>query len=898
MVSVEQGETMMTATETSQASKATNRRWIKLFREGNAKERDLLGGKGANLAEMTNIGLPVPPGFTVTTEACKAFLDSDSQVPEGLWDELESALASIEQEMGRSFGDPGDPLLLSVRSGAKFSMPGMMETVLNLGLNDDTVAGLAKQGGERFAYDAYRRLVQMFGKVVLGVNADAFESALHKAKESAGVSFDHELSADQLKMLVETFEQIVSDHGKEFPQEPREQLRQSVLAVFHSWNTPRARAYRKSSDIPETLGTAVNVQVMVFGNTGPDSASGVAFTRNPSTGAQGMFGEYLPNAQGEDVVSGVCTPRHVEEMGNDPEFRQAYEELLEIGDRLERHYRDMQDVEFTVERGKLWMLQTRTGKRTASAAVRMAVEMVHDELIDQKTAVLRVQPEQIELLLHPRVDDEAEFDVIAEGLPASPGAASGAVVFDPSEAKERGERGEPVILVRRETSAEDFPGMERSMGILTAHGGMTSHAAVVARGIGKPAVTGCSAIAVDYDQQQFTVDDRVVAAGDIITLDGSTGRVILGEAPTIRPEFTDDLNELLSWSDQFRRLGVRANADLPEDAEQAREFGAEGIGLCRTEHMFFAPERIMLVRSMILAENAEDRKAALDALEPLQTGDFAELFRVMDGHPVTIRLLDPPLHEFLPESDEDQERMAEELGISVEQIQHAVETHREVNPMLGTRGVRLGMLYPDITRMQARAIINAAVQSQEDGIEVEPEIMVPLVSEPEELRRQHELIDETANEIFERTGKRVQYQVGTMIEVPRAALMAETMAQCADFFSFGTNDLTQMTFGLSRDDSETFLPTYVEQGILPADPFQILDQKGVGRLIELASSEGRAANANLKVGICGEHGGEPRSVAYCDRIGLDYVSCSPFRLPVARLSAAHAALGSMGAEDR
>jgi pyruvate,orthophosphate dikinase len=877
---------------------STTHRWLKLFREGNATERDLLGGKGANLAEMTNIGLPVPPGFTVTTDACRVYLDIGGETPEGLWEEVREALTDVERQIGRVFGDPEQPLLLSVRSGAKFSMPGMMETVLNIGLNDVTVQGLARHAGDRFAYDAYRRLMQMFGKVVLGIDAGLFEQELANAKDAAGVRFDHELNVEQLAELVRTFRSIVTEQGAVFPDGPQEQLQAAILAVFHSWNTPRARAYRRSNRISESLGTAVNVQVMVFGNTGADSASGVAFTRNPSTGERGLFGEYLPNAQGEDVVSGIRTPRHVEEMDRDPQFRDAYRELLEIGDRLEQHYTDMQDVEFTVEQGKLWMLQTRTGKRTAPAAVRTAVEMANEGLIDRQTAVLRVQPDQLEQLLHPRVDETRKVNVIAEGLPASPGAAVGAVVFDPMEAKERGERGEAVILVRRETSADDFPGMERAMGILTAHGGMTSHAAVVARGIGKPAITGCGAIAVDYEAGQFTVGELVVKAGEVITLDGSTGRVILGEVPMVEPEMTGGINDLLTWSDAFRTLGVRANADLPEDARHARQFGADGIGLCRTEHMFFAPDRIDKMRAMILAENDEARRAALDELEPLQTADFEAIFREMDGLPVTIRLLDPPLHEFLPQTQAEQERMADEFGIDLTRIEQAVEAHQEVNPMLGTRGVRLGILYPEISRMQARAIINAALRSQDAGVEVKAEIMIPLVSEPEELKRQRALVEEVAEEIFVKAGKRVRFHIGTMIEVPRAALLAGEIAESADFFSFGTNDLTQMTFGLSRDDAERFLPTYVDQGILPDDPFQVLDERGIGKLIELATDQGRAANPELIVGICGEHGGEPRSVEYCHRVGLDYVSCSPYRLPVARLAAAHAALGSTGAHDK
>ena len=875
-----------------------SRKWVQLFEEGSADQRDLLGGKGANLAEMTNIGLPVPPGFTVTTDACRAFLESDQEVPAGMMNEVEDALTHLETHMDRRFGDANAPLLLSVRSGAKFSMPGMMETVLNLGLNDESVAGLANEANERFAWDAYRRLVQMFGKVVLEIDAGLFEKALTAAKTEAGIEFDHELDAEQLKVLVRTFRSIIEDSGEVFPDDPREQLAAAVLAVFRSWDTPRAKAYRRSNRIDEKLGTAVNVQAMVFGNTGSDSASGVAFTRNPNTGAEGIFGEYLVNAQGEDVVSGIRTPGHVENMNDDVAFAPAFQELKAIGERLERHYTDMQDVEFTIQDGKLWMLQTRTGKRTAPAAVKMAVDMESEGLIDRKTAVLRVQPAQLEQLLHPRVDETFEVDTIATGLPASPGAAVGAVVFEPLEAKARGEAGEAVILVRNETSADDFPGMERSQGILTARGGMTSHAAVVARGMGKPAITGCSDIVVDYENQEFVVGKTTVRAGEVITIDGSTGRVIIGEAPMVEANLSGNVDEILGWADEFRRLGVRANADLPVDAEHALEFGADGIGLCRTEHMFFAEDRIDHMRAMILAQTEDARKEELAKLAPMQTGDFEAIFTVMNGRPVTIRLLDPPLHEFLPQNEDEQQHLADRLGILLERVQEAVEMHREVNPMLGTRGVRLGILHPEISRMQARAIFTAALNCADKGVDVKPEIMIPLVGEPEELRRQRALIDAVAEEVFAERSASIPYHVGTMIEVPRAALLAADVAAHADFFSFGTNDLTQMTFGMSRDDAETFLPDYVDQGLLPEDPFQVLDERGVGRLISMATEDGRAANPNLTVGICGEHGGEPNSVAFCDRIGLDYVSCSPFRIPVARLAAAHSHLEAFDTHDR
>jgi pyruvate,orthophosphate dikinase len=869
------------------------RQWVSLFDEGGAAQRDLLGGKGANLAEMTVLGLPVPPGFTVTTDACRVYLRSGGEVPAGLWDEVRTAVTDVEARMDHRFGDPADPLLFSVRSGAKFSMPGMMDTVLDLGLNDALVEGLAARSGARFAYDAYRRLVQMFGKVVLDVDSDLFEAALAEAKQRAGKKFDSELSADELRDLVVRFKAIVWEHGKVFPDDPWEQLRQAVLAVFHSWNTPRAKAYRRSNRISEDLGTAVNVQAMVFGNVGPNCASGVAFTRNPNTGERVLFGEYLVNAQGEDVVAGIRTPQPVAAMADDSVFAGAYRELKGIADRLEAHYTDMQDVEFTVERGKLWMLQTRTGKRTAPAAVRIAVDMAEEGLIDRKTAVLRVLPSQLDQLLHPRIDDSQPIKTIATGLPASPGAATGLVVFEPMEAKRRGEAGEAVILVRMETSADDFPGMERARGILTAHGGMTSHAAVVARGMGKPAVTGCGAIVIDERTARFHVNGTTVHEGDELTIDGSTGRVILGRVPTIEPSLGGGIDTLLKWADDFRQLDVRANADTPVDARRAREFGAEGIGLCRTEHMFFGEGRIDTVREMILANTDEERAGALARLEPLQKGDFVEMFRAMDGLPVKIRLLDPPLHEFLPRGEEEIARLAVDAGVTPERIVATIESHHEANPMLGLRGCRLGMTFPAITKMQARAILSAACQVAAEGVKVEPEIMIPLVGDREELRQQRELVERTAEEVFAETGRCVEYRVGTMIELPRAALLANEIADYADFFSFGTNDLTQTTLGMSRDDAGSFLPGYIERGIYPDDPFQVLDRKGVGQLIQMATERGRAVKPDLTVSICGEHGGDPSSIEFCHQTGLDYVSCSPFRLPIARLAAAHAALGEV-----
>jgi pyruvate,orthophosphate dikinase len=869
------------------------RQWIVAFNEGNADQRDLLGGKGANLAEMTRLGLPVPPGFIVTTNACRAYLKT-GEVPDSLWSEVESALREIESKVGRGFGDPSDPLLLSVRSGAKFSMPGMMDTVLDLGLNDRLVEALAARTDERFAYDAYRRLIQMFGKVVLGIDSALFEDALAETKRAAGKSFDFELSAGELKALVKRYQTIVRRSGAILPEEPIDQLKAAVTAVFASWNTNRARAYRRSNHISEELGTAVNVQAMVFGNVGPDCCSGVAFTRNPNTGAPELFGEYLVNAQGEDVVAGIRTPRAVSGMASDPLFAGAYARLSEIAATLEAHYRDMQDVEFTVEHGRLWMLQTRTGKRTAPAAVKIAVDLAEAGVIDRQTAVARVLPSQLERLLHPRIDDSKPVRAIATGLPASPGVATGAVVFDPDDARTRGEVGERVILVRLETSADDFPGMERSAGILTVHGGMTSHAAVVARGMGKPAVTGCGEIDLRVEEGYFAVNGTSVREGELLTIDGSTGRVIPGAVPTIEPSLTSDMGRLLGWADAIRRLEVRANADTPADAKRAREYGAQGIGLCRTEHMFFGDERIEAMRAMILATSDAERAAAVDRLEPLQRGDFVEIFRAMDGLPVKIRLLDPPLHEFLPRGEEEIAEYAVSAGTTVERVHAEIERHHEANPMLGLRGCRVGIIHPEITRMQTRAIVGAAIQVAREGIRVKPEIMIPLVSEPAELRMQRELVQKTAADLCEQSGFDLAISTGTMIELPRACLMAAEVAAHADFFSFGTNDLTQTTYGLSRDDAAEFLPDYLERGIFDADPFQTLDRRGVGELMMIATQRGRAAKPELTVSICGEHGGDPSSIAFCHQIGLDYVSCSPFRVPVARLAAAHAAIGEIG----
>ncbi|MCO5223409.1 MAG: pyruvate, phosphate dikinase [Thermomicrobiales bacterium] len=864
--------------------------WIRHFRDGQAGDRDLLGGKGANLAEMTRIGLPVPPGFTITTDGFRSFRDRDGLVPDRLWDEVRTALVDVERQLDRQFGNPNCPLLLSVRSGARDSMPGMMDTILNVGLNAETVEGLACLSGERFAWDSWRRLIQMYGRVVLHADGEAFEHALTAARSRAGVEHDHELDLATLQQLVEEFRAIVATTGTPFPDDPWEQLQGAVLAVFRSWNSPRAIAYRRSTGISGEAGTAVNIQAMVFGNLGAGCASGVAFTRNPNTGENGLFGEYLPNAQGEDVVSGVRTPRPVEQMASDPEFAQAHTDLLAVGDLLERHFTDMQDLEFTVERGKLWMLQTRTGKRTANAAVRIAVEMVGEGLIDEATAVRRIRPAEIDALLHPQIDPSFDRMVIAKGMPASPGAASGTVALTPDRAEELGVAGEAVILVRHETAAEDFPGMERSRGILTARGGMTSHAAVVARGMGLPAVTGCSALEIDIAAGSIRVGEQTIREGDLITIDGASGEVLLGEAPMLVSGLGPEALQLLAWADRFRRLGAPMPTPWSDRCGQ-RTFGAEGIGLCRTEHMFFAPGRIEVMRRLILAQSENERALALDELEAFQTTDFDGIFRAMDGLPVTIRLLDPPLHEFLPPEAELPE-LAESMGIDAPILQAQIDALREVNPMLGLRGVRLGMTFPEVTEMQVRAIFTAAANVAREGIVVLPEIMIPLVSTASELAQQRQLIDRTAAELVARTGTPVAYKVGTMIEVPRAALLAADIAEHADFFSLGTNDLTQMTFGLSRDDSARFLPAYIASGVLTDDPFQVLDDQGVGQLVRMATRNGRAAKPTLSVGVCGEHGGDPKSIEFCHHVGLNYVSCSPFRVPVARLAAAQAAIAN------
>ncbi|MFQ5843457.1 MAG: pyruvate, phosphate dikinase, partial [Planctomycetota bacterium] len=850
--------------------------------------RDRLGGKGANLAEMCRLGLPVPPGFTVATTVCRAFYDNGGRIPEAVLAEVDRSVARLERATGRRFGDAGDPLLVSVRSGASVSMPGMMDSVLNLGLNAETVEGLARRSQDRrFALDAWRRLVQMFSNVVLGVDHDRFEQVLEEVKAKRGAVLDTDLDADGLAEVLEGFRAVVrAAAGRDFPDDPREQLRLAIEAVFASWDGARARRYREIHRITGLIGTAVNVQAMVYGNLGETSGTGVCFTRNPSTGESALYGEYLQNAQGEDVVAGIRTPEPIERLAE--VLPDCHRRLLEIKDLLEGHYRDLQDLEFTVQKGELYMLQTRTGKRTAQAAVRVAVEMVGEGLIDEAEALRRVDPEQLDRLLHPTFDPAAERDVLARGLPASPGAVTGRIVFCADDAEVRAGRGDPVILVRNETSPEDIGGMHASEGILTARGGMTSHAAVVARGMGKCCVAGCSALQVDAGR--LRVGPVELAEGDWISLDGSTGEVMRGRVATVQPSLGDHFGALMKMADRRRRLRVRTNADTPEDARVARDFGAEGIGLCRTEHMFFEESRIAAVREMILAEEAESRGRALQRLLPEQRRDFAAIFQAMDGLPVTVRLLDPPLHEFLPRDAAARRAAAEALGIDVERVERRCRELEEFNPMLGHRGCRLGITYPEIYDMQARAIAEAACDAAEAGTRVHAEIMVPLVGTAAELEFCAGRLRRTLEETVRARGARVAFSVGTMIEVPRAALCAADIARSAEFFSFGTNDLTQMTFGYSRDDSGAFLPQYVEQRILPDDPFRSLDAAGVGRLVRIACEEGRRTRRDLKLGICGEHGGDPRSIRFCHEVGLDYVSCSPYRVPVARLAAAQAAL--------
>ncbi len=880
-------------------------KWVYSFgaghNEGRADMRNLLGGKGANLAEMASIDLPVPPGFTITTELCTEFYKNNRNYPAELNTQVQEALTRIEQAVGRSFGDKKAPLLVSVRSGARVSMPGMMDTVLNLGLNDETVLGLAETSGdERFAWDSYRRFIQMFGSVVLGVDHHRFEEIIETTKLDAGVVEDTGLSPADWQRVVEEYKQLVLEEtGKPFPMAPHDQLWAAIGAVFGSWMNPRANTYRRLHDIPADWGTAVNVQAMVFGNMGADCATGVCFTRDPSTGENMFYGEFLVNAQGEDVVAGIRTPQPLSkgaakngEVSMEDALPDAYADLCRVRETLERHYHDMQDIEFTVQQNKLYMLQTRTGKRTAAASLRIAVEMAEANLITRQEAVMRVNAQALDQLLHPTLDPKAARTLFGRGLPASPGAASGAVVFSADDAEMRAAKGESVILVRIETSPEDIHGMHAARGILTTRGGMTSHAAVVARGMGRACVAGAGGVSVDYGARTLSAGGKTIRGGETITIDGATGEIFVGQVATVEPTLSGDFEILMKWADESRRLKIRTNAETPLDAETARKFGAEGIGLCRTEHMFFAPERIGAVRQMIMANDEAGRRVALEKLLPFQRQDFVELFRIMAGLPVTIRLLDPPLHEFLPHGDEEIADLAKALGQDVDQMRRRAAELAEANPMLGHRGCRLGITYPEIYEMQARAIFEAALQiAEETGQPVVPEIMIPLVGTRRELEITRAQVERVAKEVLEKAGKTIEYSVGTMIELPRAALTADKIAEVADFFSFGTNDLTQTTFGLSRDDAGKFLPHYVEAGILPKDPFVSLDIEGVGALVRIATERGRATKKNLKLGICGEHGGDPASIAFCEEIGLDYVSCSPYRVPVARLAAAQAALG-------
>lgn len=869
----------------------TSKKYVYFFGEGKKEMKKLLGGKGANLSEMTNIGLPVPPGFTISTEVCNLYYDLGERWPEGLDEQIEENLKKLEEKMQMSFDDKDNPLLVSVRSGAAVSMPGMMDTVLNLGLNDTSVRGLiAKTGNERFGWDAYRRFVQMFGDVVMDVEHDKFEKALQAKKDSRGVKFDTELTGQDLKELVEDYKKIIRDAmGKSFPEDPREQLRMSIDAVFGSWNNKRAQTYRNLHDVPHNIGTAVNVQTMVFGNMGQTSGTGVAFTRNPSTGENVFYGEYLINAQGEDVVAGIRTPQPIAKL--EEEMPESYKLLMDIRNKLEDHYRDIQDLEFTVQEGKLYMLQTRTGKRTAAAALQIAVDMVNNDFIDKKTAVTRVEPQMLDQLLHKQLDKDAKekAEVLTKGLPASPGAALGTVVFNAEDAVEESKSGK-VILVRTETSPEDIQGMAVAQGILTARGGMTSHAAVVARGMGKCCVAGAEEIKVFESKQYFQVKGKQIKKGDWVTLDGSTGEIFVGKIPVVDPEVNENMQIFMSWVNDFKKLGIRANADTPDDSQVARDFGAEGIGLCRTEHMFFEGERIKSVRKMIVSSNEEERREALTELLPMQRKDFYEIFKVMKDLPVTIRLLDPPLHEFLPTEDKDIEEIAKEMRMSFDDLKSTIVSLHEMNPMLGHRGCRLSITYPEIAEMQARAIFEAAADLTKEGYDVQPEVMVPLVGSLMEIKILKEKIVSVADEVMSEKDQKFNYKVGTMIEVPRACLIADKIAREAEFFSFGTNDLTQMAYGFSRDDSGKFLPDYIEQGILAKDPFATLDIGGVGQLIKMGLEKGRASREDLKVGICGEHGGDPKSIDFCHEIGLDYVSASPYRVPVARLAAAQAAL--------
>lgn len=872
-----------------------SKKWVYLFKEGSASQKDLLGGKGANLCEMTNIGLPVPPGLTVTTEACTEFYVQGEKLSDEIINQIKSALKTLEEQTGKKFGDVANPLLVSVRSGAKFSMPGMMDTILNLGLNDNTVEGLAeKTGNLRFAYDSYRRFIQMFGDVVLGIHKYKFDNILDGTKEKNGYKYDTELTAEDLKYIAAEFKKVYTEEtNTDFPQDPEKQLLMAVEAVFRSWNNPRAITYRNLYDIPHNIGTAVNVQSMVFGNMGDTSGTGVAFTRNPSTGEKRVFGEFLINAQGEDVVAGIRTPLTIDKLNE--VMPDIYKQFIEAAHTLEQHYRDMQDIEFTIEQGKLYFLQTRSGKRTADAALRAAVEMVDEELITKKDAVMRVDPKSLDQLLHPKFDPEdlKKSTPIAKGLPASPGAATGKIFFNADDAVAAANKGEAAILVRKETSPEDIEGMNKAKGILTSRGGMTSHAAVVARGMGKCCVAGCESVHVDEAKKVMTVKGEVYQEGDYISLDGSTGSVYKGKIKTVEANLSGNFGKLMEWADEFRKLGIRTNADTPKDSETAVKFGAEGIGLCRTEHMFFEESRIFSVRKMIISDTVEQREKALAEILPMQKNDFKGIFKVMGIRPVTIRLLDPPLHEFIPTEEEDIEALAKDMDVPVSKLKETIHGLQEFNPMLGHRGCRLAISYPEIAKMQTRAIIEAAIEvSGEENITIVPEIMVPLVGKKEELEILRKLIIEVAEKTKKEMNSDLDYLVGTMIEIPRACVTADEIAKYADFFSFGTNDLTQMTFGYSRDDAGKFLEDYKEAGILEQDPFQSIDQVGVGKMVEMAVKLGKGAKDHLHLGVCGEHGGDPASIEFFHRTGLDYVSCSPFRVPVARLAAAQAAISN------
>ena len=873
-------------------------KYVYAFKEGNASMRNLLGGKGANLAEMTNLGLPIPQGFTVTTEACTEYYNCGKKISKEIEEEIFKAIGELEKIQGKKFGDNEDPLLVSVRSGARASMPGMMDTILNLGLNDEAVEGFAKKtNNPRFAYDSYRRFIQMYSDVVMEVNKSFFEKIIDELKEELGVHHDTELNVDDLKELVKRFKKIYSDHmnGEEFPQDAREQLMGAVKAVFRSWDNPRAIVYRRMNDIPGDWGTAVNVQAMVFGNMGDTSGTGVAFTRNPSTGEKGIYGEYLINAQGEDVVAGVRTPQPITKLAED--LPECYEEFIKIATKLENHYKDMQDMEFTIQEGKLYFLQTRNGKRTAQAAINIACDLVDEGMITPEEAILRIDAKSLDQLLHPMFDKDelAKGEVIGSALPASPGAAAGKICFNAEDAKNAGKggRGERVILVRLETTPEDIEGMVASQGVLTVRGGMTSHAAVVARGMGTCCVSGCGEIKINEEKKEFTLGNYTFHEGDYISLDGSTGKIYKGDIKTVPASVTGNFGRIMAWADENRRLKVRTNADNPRDTKKAVELGAEGIGLCRTEHMFFEEDRIPKIRKMILSETVEDREKALNELIPFQKGDFKAMYKVLNGLPMTVRYLDPPLHEFLPTEEEDIIALAKDMNISVEKLKEKISDLHEFNPMMGHRGCRLAVTYPEIAKMQTRALMEAAIEvSEEEGIEIVPEIMIPLVGEEKELKFVKDIVVETAELVKKEKNSDMQYHIGTMIEIPRAALTADAIAKEAEFFSFGTNDLTQMTFGFSRDDAGKFLDSYYQNKIYESDPFAKLDQTGVGQLVEMAVEKGRKTRPNIKLGICGEHGGEPSSIEFCNRIGLDYVSCSPFRVPIARLAAAQAAIKS------